>query len=81
MGIQEKKCKMPNSAVFKIRKGNRKPYLVTFVTSNTKTYTFYFSLWAVKERAWEMDGERRAGSCVGRRGGSLRGREVDKNGK
>jgi len=40
LGIQEKNIyKIPNSAVFKIRKGNRKLYLVTLVTSNTNRNT------------------------------------------
>lgn len=39
-GIQEKNIyKIPNSAVFKIGKGNRKLYPVTLVTSNTNRNT------------------------------------------
>lgn len=65
--IQEKKHKMLSSAVFKIRKGNKKFSVVTLETSNThlntRRHTSHSSSWVVrqtdKETAWEMPNARR----------------------
>ena len=82
LGMQEKNIyKITNSAVFKIRKGNRKLYLVTLVTSNTNrnthTHTHFISLYGKLNKERALYSERR-GHIICRKEKSLAGGGVDK---